>query len=93
MGRKLKSLWRFYQRYIRALSQAEAVCVLEEALEISHADFMKLAARFGADHGRLPDNLHAAALLTGGDFCKQYIENLSGKMDKTGGQYDGRDPE
>ena len=63
--------------------------VLEEALAVSHADFMKLAARFGADHGRLPDNLHAAALLTGGEFCKQYLDNLSGKMDKTGSMQGG----
>lgn len=79
--RKLKSMWRLYQKYIRTDSFDEAVAVLEEALGLSPDDFLKLAARFGADHGRLPDNLHAAAVLMGGNFSKDYLENLAGKTE------------
>lgn len=78
----MKTYWRLYQRYVRADTFEEAAQVLQEALSVSHSDFMKLAARFGDDYGRLPDNLHAAAILTGGEHSKGYLENLAGKMGK-----------
>lgn len=80
---RLKGYWRVYQQYVKADTFEEAVQVLEYALGGSHSDFMKLASRFGEDHGRLPDNLHAAALLIGGELCKKYLGNLE-KSGKTG---------
>lgn len=79
MSARTKTLWRYYQRYIRSESSEQAAEVLADALSVSPEHFMKLASRYGADHGRLPDNLHAAVVLLGGELSSAYLENLSNR--------------
>jgi len=54
---------------------------------------MKLAARFGADHGRLPDNLHSAAILIGGYLAEDYLKNMAGRNPDKEVENEGGNPE
>lgn len=79
----MQKLWGFCQRYVKADTRDEAAAVLSDALDhLPHDDFIKMAKRFGEDYGRLPDHLHAAVILTGGDVAKQYLEYLAGKTEE-----------
>lgn len=81
MGKRLKTMWRYFQRYVRAESSEEAAEILGEVLLIHPGHFMDMACRYGCDYGRLPDNLHAAAILMGGEKIKSYFEEISKRQE------------
>lgn len=75
--------WRLYSDYLRSDSREDAELVLRRALAISAKHLMILAAHFGGDFGRLPDDLHNMVILTGGPSATKYVEKLEGGSDRT----------
>lgn len=77
----LKTYWRYYRDYIRADERSEAEMVMEKMFDKMGVgvDFMRIASHFARDYGRLPDHMHAAVVLSGGEYSGEYMRNLSGR--------------
>lgn len=75
----MKRYWRYYRDYVNCFNMEEATRVLDDLFENYGpcTAFIRLSVQFAKDHGRLPDHMHAALVLTGGDLVGKYLENLA----------------
>jgi hypothetical protein len=75
----MKKYWRYYRDYVNSFNMEEAIKVLDDLFENDGpcTAFARLAVHFANDHGRLPDHMHAALILTGGDLVGKYLEKIA----------------
>ena len=74
----MKKYWRFYRDYVHANGAAETTAVMESLFDQAGpcTEFLRLAVHYALDYGRLPDHMHAALVLTGGEFVSQYLARI-----------------
>lgn len=71
-----KHAWRLYSDYLKVDSRESAEEILRRAAEHGEAHLLRLAAHFGRDWGRLPDELHNMVVLIGGPSAAKYLDGL-----------------